>query len=118
MPELETSFLNVSIVEEQEASGKEIVESFGFAKFTVPPLLTRHPPPAVGRDDDISKVREILDDVLLKLGYLTSTKSCSHRILCGPDHKVGNCLLKLMSINEKYEAVLPEFPLLRFCANL
>ena len=60
MPELEKSFLNLSIVEEQEASGKEIVEPFGFTKFIVPPLLTRHPPPAVGRDDDISKIREIL----------------------------------------------------------
>ena len=112
MPELEKSFLNLSIVEEQEPSGKEIIESFGFTKFTVPPLLTRHPPPAVGRDDDTSKIREILDDVLLKLGYLTNTKCITNRILCGPDHKVGNCLLKLMSINEKYEKFLPEFPLL------
>ena len=113
MPELENSFLNLSIVEEQEQpSGKVIIESFGFTKFTVPPLLTRHPPPAVGRDDDTSKIREILDDVLLKLGYLTGTENRSNRILCGPDHKVGNCLLKLMSINEKYEAFLPEFPLL------
>ena len=113
MPELENSFLNLSIVEEQEpTSGKEILESFGFTKFTVPSLLTRHPPPAVGRDDDTSKIREILDDVLLKLGYLTSTKTANNRILCGPDHKVGNCLLKLMSVNEKYETFLPEFPLL------
>ena len=112
MPELEKSFLNLSIVEEHEPSGKEIIESFGFTKFTVPPLLTRHPPPAVGRDDDTSKIREILDDVLLKLVYLTNTKCITNRILCGPDHKVGNCLLKLMSINEKYEKFLPEFPLL------
>ena len=68
--------------------------------------------PAVGRDDDISKIREILDDVLLKLGHLTNAEGQTNRILCGPDHKVGNSVLKLMSVNEKYASFLPEFPLL------
>lgn len=112
LPELEKSFLNLSIVDDEEKTERDIVESFGFEKYNVPPLLCRHPPPATGRDDDISKIREILDDMLLKMGYLTNIENTVNRILCGPDHKVGNCLLKLMSTNEKYAAFLPEFPLL------
>lgn len=112
LPELEKSFLNLSLVVDEETTERDVVESFGFEKFNVPPLLCRHPPPATGRDDDISKIREILDDMLLKMGYLTNIENTVNRILCGPDHKVGNCLLKLMSTNEKYAAFLPEFPLL------
>ena len=37
---------------------------FGFSKFQAPSLLCRHPPPAVGRDDDKMKIKEKLDDVL------------------------------------------------------
>ena len=42
---------------------------FGLEKFIVPPLLTRHPMPFAGRDDDITELKEILDDILTKLGY-------------------------------------------------
>ena len=78
--ELEKSFLNLSIVQEEEVIGNDIVESFGFLKFVVPPLICRHPPPATGRDDDISKIREILDDILLKMGYLTNVNMTANRI--------------------------------------
>ena len=109
---LAESILDMSIVEEREEPSLNVVGSFGFNKFTVPPLLCRHPPPATGRDDDEAKIKEILDDTLLKLGYLTSEERRANRILCGPDNKIGSCLLKLMSSNEKYHLFLPEFPLL------
>ena len=91
---------------------QRILGSFGFHKFEVPPLLCKHPPPATGRDDDINNVKQIVDDVMLKLGYETGIKNLTERILCGADQKIGNNILKLMSMNEKYLAILPEFPLL------
>ena len=109
---LADSMLNMSVIEEDEEQSVNVVASFGFSKFEVPPLLTRHPPPAVGRDDDEAKIKEILDSTLLKLGYLTSQERRADRILCGPDNKIGSCLLKLMKSNEKYQMFLPEFPLL------
>ena len=109
---LADSMLNMSVIEEDEDLGVNAVGSFGFNKFEVPPLLTRHPPPAIGRDDDEAKIKEILDNILLKLGYLTSQKKRADKILCGPDNKIGSCLLKLMESNEKYQMFLPKFPLL------
>lgn len=47
----------------------DLLKSFGFSKFVVPPLLCRHPSPAIGKDDDISKIKEILDDILIKLAF-------------------------------------------------
>ena len=91
---------------------QRILGSFGFHKFEVPPLLCKHPPPATGRDDDINNVKQIVDDVMLKLGYKTGIKKLSQRILCGADQKIGNNILRLMSMDEKYLAILPEFPLL------
>ena len=38
-----------------------------FRIFLPRPILTRHPPPASGRDDDINVLRSVLDDILLKL---------------------------------------------------
>ena len=90
----------------------DMLKLFGFSKFQVPPLLCRHPPPAVGRDDDKMKIKEILDDVLLKLGYTTENPNTLNRILCGPDNKIGKCLLELMEMDPKYKMILPEFPLL------
>jgi hypothetical protein len=53
-----------------------------------PPLLTRHPPPATGKDDDISKLKEILDDVLIKTDHF-NMKQQHEKILFGPDNKIG-----------------------------
>ena len=89
-----------------------LLASFGFSKFIVPPLLCRHPPPAVGRDDDIYITKQILDDTLKKMGYLASRKKCMNRILCGPDNKIGKSILMLMATDPKYKAFLVEFPLL------
>ncbi|KAH3802122.1 hypothetical protein DPMN_155791 [Dreissena polymorpha] len=73
MPSLETPFGQMSIlsndqVNEPSENIQDLLQSFGFSKYTVPALLCRHPLPATGRDDDITKIKEILDDVLLKMG--------------------------------------------------
>jgi hypothetical protein len=60
--------------------------SLYFKKIIVPPLLCRHPPPAQGRDDDISHLKEILLDVLTKLGRYTGNVY-TNRILFAPDNK-------------------------------
>jgi hypothetical protein len=86
---------------------------FGFSKYIVPPLLTRHPPPACGRDDNIEILRGILDDVLLKLGHHELGSSNKHRkILFGPDNKIGKNLLILRKSDPMYTVFIPEFPLL------
>lgn len=85
---MDKSFHNLSLQEAPEESVPSLLASFGFEKFVVPPLLSRHPPPATGRDDDIMKIREIMDDVLTKMGYCNDDeKKMSSRIFCGPDNK-------------------------------
>lgn len=44
-----------------------------FKVSTTPPLYVRHPPPAIGRDDDIKVLRSVLDDINVKL-------SCQKRV--------------------------------------
>lgn len=87
-------------IEETAHSIKRLLKSFGFTKNKVPPLLTRHPPPAVGRDDDPSKIREILDDILVKMGYDADPNRSVNRFLCGPDNKIGKCLLDLLNMDK------------------
>lgn len=89
-----------------------VLKTFGFEKYNVPPLLCRHPPPATGRDDDILKLREILDDVLIKTGRINMSYEGKDRILFGPDNKIGANLSQLLSQDNKYRHFLPEFPLL------
>ena len=74
--------------------------------------MCRHPPPAIGRDDDVSKIREIVDDTLMKMGYFVDENKMINRILCGPDNKIGKCVFSLMETNRLYNVLLPEFPLL------
>ena len=81
---------------------------FGFKKYHPPPLLCRHPPPAIGRDDDVHKLKEVLDDILIKLQH-DNLLHKADRILFGPDNKIGANLFKL---GGKYRAFLAEFPLL------
>lgn len=95
-----------------QAEHVHVPSLFGFTKYTAPPLLCRHPPPAVGRDDDITKLKEILDDILLKLGAHHPDFNSFDRIVIGPDNKIGSNMLKLMSTDEKYNIFLPELPLL------
>lgn len=106
------SIMKEDSAEETAHSIKRLLKSFGFTENKVPPLLTHHPPPAVGRDDDPSKIREILDDVLVKMGYEADPNRSVNRILCGPDNKIGKCLLDLLNMDKKYQVFLPEFPLL------
>jgi hypothetical protein len=61
-------------------------------KFSPPALLTRHPPPATGRDDDITKHKQILDDTLIKTDHISDI-SKHEKILFGPDYKIGSNLL-------------------------
>ena len=116
--ELGQSVENISLFDTDHATQSnevdlcDMLKLFGFSKFQVPPLLCRHPPPAIGRDDDKMKIKEILDDVLLKLGYTTENTNSLNRILCGPDNKIGKCLLELIETDNKYKMLLPEFPLL------
>ncbi|CAH1802262.1 unnamed protein product, partial [Owenia fusiformis] len=85
---------------------------FGLKKHVAPPLLCLHPSPYIGKDDDIGKLKEILDDILIKLGYLNEDTSAYRKVLCGPDNKIGNNLLKLIKSNPKYEVFIAEFPCL------
>ena len=124
--ELEQSFGNISInedsidISESKYESKDLcvdLKSFGFSKYEVPTLLTRHPPPAVGRDDDIVKLQEILDDVLIKSGVCDNPINCPHNlnkeiILCGVDQKIGCNLLKLVKKGGRNTHYVPEFPIL------
>lgn len=68
--------------------------------------------PYEGRDDEISKLKEVLDDVITKLGhYEENTETCD-KILFGLDNKIRNNLIKLIRANKRYEIFLPEFPCL------
>ena len=104
---------NFDTTDDTMSTSDEVNNLLGFRRFNPPPLLTRHPPPAVGRDDDIRKLKEILDDMLVKLGHPdTDTNNTGNRILFAPDNKIATNLFKLMDNNPKYRVFLPEFPLL------
>lgn len=50
---------------------------FGITVFRPPPLMCRHPPPAIGCDDDILKLREVLGEVLIRTGnVIDNSHSC------------------------------------------
>ena len=85
------------------------LHSFGIEKYVIDSLLTLHPPPAVGRDDDIEKLREILSDILIKLG-IEEDRNLHDRILVGVDHKIGKNLIALLQRENKFKLFLPEFP--------
>ena len=46
------------------------------------------------------------------MGFEADTNRGVNRILCGPDNKIGKCLLNLLNADKKYQVFLPEFPLL------
>jgi hypothetical protein len=117
--QLEVSFETFNITEASTSSNvprlenqkQSIPSSFGLNKQEAPCTLTRHPEPYVGRDDDPVKLREICDDVLTKVGQYQDSDVRS-KILFGPDHKIGNNLIKLVRGSKKYDAFIPEFPCL------
>ena len=101
-----------SLLQDQtDSEGTENVQHnlMGFTCTTSPPILTRHPPPALGRDDDLQKLKEILDDIYVRSGQ---DKNSKHRIMLAPDNKISKNLLKLIKQNKKYESFLVEFPVL------
>lgn len=100
--EVEKSIQNMSIsesetLETENESIQSLLSSFGFNKFKVPTLLCRHPPPAIGRDDDLNKIKDILDDILLKLGYITEPSKSVNRILCGLEKACSSFMIKIIS---------------------
>ena len=82
-----------------------------FVKFEAPILLCRHPPPAIGKDDDKSKLREILDDLLIKSGHFIYPGNKKEKILTATDHKVASNVFELIKL-PRYKTFLPEFPVL------
>lgn len=89
-----------------------LIEALNFKAYDAPSLLCRHPPPYTGRDDDESKLREILDYILIKSDQQQTYKDGQNRILFAPDHKIGKNLISLMKKCSKYQIFLPEFPIL------
>ncbi|VDI60748.1 Hypothetical predicted protein [Mytilus galloprovincialis] len=94
--------------EVNDATLSEEVQKQSFSIFKTNPILTRHPPPASGRDDDIMVLKNVLDDILLE----TEHGGNKERILFAPDFKIANNLFKLMDSSPKYRSFLPEFPVL------
>ena len=82
-----------------------------FVKYEVPALLCRHPPPAVGRDDDINVLRNILDELIIKSGHFMHSKPNKEKILLALDHKIASNIFKLMD-EPHFQCLLPEFPVL------
>ena len=117
--EMATESDNNEDLEREETSDAHTYEdesekllTFGFSVYEPPPMICRHPPPAIGRDDSITKLREVLDEVLIKSGNNSNSSLLDSRILFAPDQKIGNNLLKLREQDTKYGVFLPEFPLL------
>ena len=87
-----------------------MLNDFGIEKYSVDSLLTLHPPPASGRDDDVEKLYEILSEILSKSGYIAGGLEAENRLLLGADHKIGKNLIILMKRDKKFLKFLPEFP--------
>lgn len=117
--ELEASFEQISFCDtDDEEKNENIPNKFGFHKFSPPSLLTRHPPPAIGRDDNVNKLKEILSDILIKSAICKNPSQCKNmhaateKVLCGPDQKIGSNLIKLIKSGNQFNHFLPEFPVL------
>ncbi|WAR09222.1 LOW QUALITY PROTEIN: hypothetical protein MAR_019180 [Mya arenaria] len=100
---------HLELTSDEDEDSCMIFNSLGFKQFKPPLLITKHPPPAMGRDDDIKKLKEVLDDVLMKTDNCTVD---AHKIIFAPDHKIAANLLRLQDNNPRYRTFLPEFPVL------
>lgn len=65
--------------------------------------------PFTGRDDDLAKLREIVTDVLMKMGLYSEEPDNSQNILIGPDNKIGKNVLELVK-QTVFSVLKPEFP--------
>lgn len=68
------NFTSLNFEEDDESHTEGILNTLQFTMFQPPPLLARHPPPATGKDDDILKLKEILDDILVKTDHINMQK--------------------------------------------
>ena len=66
---------------------ENLPDTFGLKKYQLPELLCRQPPAVAGKDDDIVKLKEILDEILLKLGKYTISPE-TDKVLFGPNNKI------------------------------
>ncbi|CAC5365991.1 unnamed protein product [Mytilus coruscus] len=96
---------------EPETTETMFLEAETFDSADLPPLLCRHPPSATGRDDDIYKLKKIIDDIIVKTGRINVPHEGVDRILFGQDNKIGANLMEIVK-DPKYNHFLPEFPLL------
>ena len=73
MENLEESLMDLSLKEDDNCYNvkKILPNMFGIEKYSPPPLLCCQSPPEKGTDD-IQKLRELLNDILIKLGRGTS----------------------------------------------
>ena len=108
-PKVGDSIASETSLERTSQEVYDMAMLFGFQQYIPPAMLCRHPPPAIGRDDDKYKLREILDDILSKLAH---DPEDPEKILFAPDHKIGKNLFELLSEVPKYRVFTPEFPLL------
>ena len=61
--------------------------------------------------NDIWKLKDILDNFLIRIGY-TTTSNSKHHILVRADNKIGKNVWQLTTNDSKYQVLLPQFPLL------
>lgn len=95
-------------------TGDNIDIQDGFMGFDItksPPILTRHPRPESGKDEDYDKCKEILDKVFLRSGQQKDSKE---RIILAPDNKIAKNIIQLMKNDPKYEKFFLTFPLLHW----
>ena len=99
--DLEISFEGMQLSQNKEDTDSTSIpmpEHFDLTKYVPPPLLTRHPEPFIGRDDDPVKLKEIITDVMIKMGIYEGSPDNSKTILIGPDHKIAQNVLKLAKL--------------------
>ena len=80
--------------------------SFGFKRFLPPPHIIRNSPGWLGRDDDVTKIKEVCDDIQ------RMTDSGSRYSVWCFDQKIASCHMKLERVNASYKQQVREVPVL------
>ena len=92
-----------AIVSNRKLDG--VILEFGFIIFKPQPSVTKHLPPAVGKDDDIHKLKEILDEILISTDNVNDVED-AQKILLGPDQKIGENMLRLIHTDQRHQTIL------------